>query len=304
MTQSGVSAFARLARRFALSAVLLFASAGALAAQTGKLEGKVRDQAGAPIQSAQVFIVGTAFSALTNAQGYYFINNIPAGTVAVRGRLHRLQEDRNRGREDPRRTDDHAGHPARAGHGRPRLPRWSSRRPTRWCPATKSRPSSASTVSSPRTCRWTGWARCCSCSRASSARTHRDATSRSVVAETDEAAFYVDGVIDPAGQPRQRRRGGRLPASPSNAESRTRRRPERSASLWLQRLRGSVDHDRRGVGAVRQCPVRHRQPHVAYRRHQDRRPPRGRMRRDVRVHDRHGVTTVLKGNLSGPISRG
>lgn len=85
MTQSGVSAFTRLARRFAASAVLLFASAGALAAQTGKLEGKVRDQAGAPIQNAQVIVTGTAFSALTNAQGYYFINNIPAGTVAVRG---------------------------------------------------------------------------------------------------------------------------------------------------------------------------------------------------------------------------
>ena len=85
MTQSGVSAFVRLARRFAMSAVLLFASASALAAQTGKLEGKVRDQAGAPVQSAQIFIVGTAFSALTNAQGYYFINNIPAGTVSVRG---------------------------------------------------------------------------------------------------------------------------------------------------------------------------------------------------------------------------
>jgi hypothetical protein len=85
MTQSGVSAFVRLARRFAMSAVLLFASAGALAAQTGKLEGKVRDQAGAPVQSAQIFIVGTAFSALTNAQGYYFINNIPAGTITVRG---------------------------------------------------------------------------------------------------------------------------------------------------------------------------------------------------------------------------
>ena len=85
MTQSGVSAFARLARRFAVSAVLLLASAGALAAQTGKIEGKVRDQAGAPIQSAQVFIVGTAFSALTNAQGYYFINNVPAGTIVLRG---------------------------------------------------------------------------------------------------------------------------------------------------------------------------------------------------------------------------
>jgi hypothetical protein len=44
----------------------------------------VRDQAGAPIATAQVFLVGTAFSALTNPQGYYFINNVPVGTVAVR----------------------------------------------------------------------------------------------------------------------------------------------------------------------------------------------------------------------------
>jgi outer membrane receptor protein involved in Fe transport len=84
MTQNGVSAFARLARRFAASAVLLLVSAGALAAQTGKVEGRVRDQAGAPIANAQVTIVGTAFSALTNPQGYYFINNVPAGTVALR----------------------------------------------------------------------------------------------------------------------------------------------------------------------------------------------------------------------------
>jgi outer membrane receptor protein involved in Fe transport len=85
MTQNGVSAFARLARWFAVSAVLLLVSAGALAAQqTGKIEGRVRDQAGAPIANAQVTIVGTAFSALTNPQGYYFINNVPAGTVALR----------------------------------------------------------------------------------------------------------------------------------------------------------------------------------------------------------------------------
>jgi outer membrane receptor protein involved in Fe transport len=84
MTQTGVSAFARLARWFAASAVLLLVSAGALAAQTGKLEGRVRDQAGAPIANAQVTIVGTAFSALTNVGGYYFINNVPAGTVTVR----------------------------------------------------------------------------------------------------------------------------------------------------------------------------------------------------------------------------
>lgn len=84
MTQNGVSAFARLARWFAASAVLLLVSAGALAAQTGKVEGRVRDQAGAPIANAQVTIVGSAASALTNPQGYYFINNVPAGTVALR----------------------------------------------------------------------------------------------------------------------------------------------------------------------------------------------------------------------------
>ena len=86
MKQSCVSAFARAARRFALAAVALGFGAGTLLAQssTGKIEGRVRDQAGAPIANAQVFIVGTAFNALTNPQGYYFINNVPAGTISVR----------------------------------------------------------------------------------------------------------------------------------------------------------------------------------------------------------------------------
>src|SRR5688500_4820897 len=86
MKQSCVSAFARAARRFALAAVALSFGAGSLLAQgsTGKLEGRVRDQAGAPIANAQVFIVGSAFNALTNPQGYYFINNVPAGTYSVR----------------------------------------------------------------------------------------------------------------------------------------------------------------------------------------------------------------------------
>ena len=85
MKQSRVSAFARVARFIALAAVALSLGASSLLAQsTGKIEGRVRDQAGAPINSAQVFIVGTAFNTLTNPQGYYFINNVPAGTVAVR----------------------------------------------------------------------------------------------------------------------------------------------------------------------------------------------------------------------------
>jgi hypothetical protein len=86
MKQCRVSAFARVARLLALAAVALGWGAGSLLAQasTGKIEGRVRDQAGAPIATAQVFVVGTAFNALTNPQGYYFINNVPASTVAVR----------------------------------------------------------------------------------------------------------------------------------------------------------------------------------------------------------------------------
>ena len=88
MTSRFVDAFARLARSVgrtaALAAVVLAAGAPALSAQsTGKIEGRVRDQAGAPIANAQVQVVGTAFNATTNPQGYYFINNVTAGTVAL-----------------------------------------------------------------------------------------------------------------------------------------------------------------------------------------------------------------------------
>ena len=82
MKESCVGAFARNARRVALAAVVLLVSATALSAQaTGKLEGRIRDQAGAPIAGAQVRIEGTAYGAVADARGYYFINNIPAGTV-------------------------------------------------------------------------------------------------------------------------------------------------------------------------------------------------------------------------------
>ncbi len=86
MKHCRVSAFARVARFIAFAAVALGLGANALLAQsaTGKLEGRVRDQAGAPIANAQVYVVGSAFNALTNPQGYYFINNIPSGTVSVR----------------------------------------------------------------------------------------------------------------------------------------------------------------------------------------------------------------------------
>ena len=85
MKVSHVSAFGRAARILALAAVTLGLGAAPLLAQgTGKIEGRVRDQAGAPIVNAQMIIVGTAFNAETNPQGYYFINNVPAGTISVR----------------------------------------------------------------------------------------------------------------------------------------------------------------------------------------------------------------------------
>jgi hypothetical protein len=80
-----VRTVARVARTASLAAVALMFSASMLAAQaSGKIEGRIRDNAGAPIANAQVFIVGTTYSALSNAQGYYFINNIPVGAVDMR----------------------------------------------------------------------------------------------------------------------------------------------------------------------------------------------------------------------------
>ena len=85
MKESCVGAFARAARWLALAAVALIVGAGTLHAQaTGKLEGRIRDQAGAPVPGAQVTIEGTAFGAVANNQGYYFINNVPAGSVDLK----------------------------------------------------------------------------------------------------------------------------------------------------------------------------------------------------------------------------
>jgi hypothetical protein len=87
MTQRSRWAFPRLARVAAAWVAAVVLGAGVLAAQgtSGKIEGTVRDQSGAPLNGAQVFIVGTAFAAVSNERGYYFLNNVPAGTYTVRG---------------------------------------------------------------------------------------------------------------------------------------------------------------------------------------------------------------------------
>ena len=50
---------------------------------TGAIAGRVTDAAGAPIQHAQVAVVGTSISALTDARGGYRLNKVPEGTWTV-----------------------------------------------------------------------------------------------------------------------------------------------------------------------------------------------------------------------------
>ncbi|HEY2807083.1 MAG TPA: carboxypeptidase regulatory-like domain-containing protein [Gemmatimonadales bacterium] len=89
MTQPSRWSIARLVRLATVfGAVVLFGAARLTAQETtGKIEGTVRDQSGAPIAGAQVLIVGSAFSSTSNEQGYYFINNVPAGVMTVRAQF-------------------------------------------------------------------------------------------------------------------------------------------------------------------------------------------------------------------------
>jgi len=72
----------------AVFAFLALAAAGGLAAQTsGKIQGTVTGPDGQVLSGAQVFVVGTAFGAATDAKGYYFINNVPPGTYTLRAQF-------------------------------------------------------------------------------------------------------------------------------------------------------------------------------------------------------------------------
>jgi hypothetical protein len=70
-----------LGRALGALAILALGAGAAQAQSTGKLEGHIRDQAGAPVAGAQVRVEGTAFGAVADARGYYFINSLPAGSV-------------------------------------------------------------------------------------------------------------------------------------------------------------------------------------------------------------------------------
>lgn len=67
--------------------MLLFAgsvSSGHAQATTGKIQGRVVSNAGQPIPSAQVTVDGTRLGNITNDDGFYFINDVPAGLQTIR----------------------------------------------------------------------------------------------------------------------------------------------------------------------------------------------------------------------------
>jgi iron complex outermembrane receptor protein len=57
------------------------------AVQTGSISGKVVDERGVPVASAQVFIDRTTLGTLSRGDGSYIIGQVPAGTHLVRTRL-------------------------------------------------------------------------------------------------------------------------------------------------------------------------------------------------------------------------
>ena len=54
---------------------------------TGKVQGTVLDPLGQPVANAQVMVLGTGFSVLTDESGYYFFNHVPAGTYNMRAQF-------------------------------------------------------------------------------------------------------------------------------------------------------------------------------------------------------------------------
>lgn len=67
---------------------LAFVAAPAAAQDVGKIEGRIVDATtGEPVAGAQVLVVGTTLGNLTGPDGYYFVNNVPAGLHNVRAQF-------------------------------------------------------------------------------------------------------------------------------------------------------------------------------------------------------------------------
>ena len=70
--------------RLALLSALLLGAASASAQSTGKIAGRIVDASGEPMIGATVLVVGTSLGASTDADGYYFILQVPPGEVTLR----------------------------------------------------------------------------------------------------------------------------------------------------------------------------------------------------------------------------
>ncbi len=250
MKHCRVSAFARVARVIAYAAVALVGGAGSLLAQgsTGKIEGRVRDQAGAPIANAQVYVVGTAFNALTNPAGLLLHQQRSRQYGGGPRRLHRVQVDPGGRREGPGRSDDHRGRaagadggPAHGDHGRHPDPAAGAARRGHH-EATDRRPVRRQPSGRPHQ------RRSCALQPGVTADNNGNLSIRG--GRNNEAATYVDGVPVQAGY-----RGDRFAGAAATADQHRH-----------QRLRRGLGHHRVLLGRVRQREVGH---HLD--RHQDRR---------------------------------
>lgn len=76
---------ARLVRRCGVAALfMMFAASPLLAQATGKLQGRVVEaETGAPIAGVSVQILGTSQGAISSEDGFYFINEVPAGLYTI-----------------------------------------------------------------------------------------------------------------------------------------------------------------------------------------------------------------------------
>ncbi len=75
----------RSSRGFVLAAFALLFGAGSVLAQTGRIEGTVRNAStGDPLPGARVTVIGTDLAATTNQNGYYAIPGVPVGSQEVR----------------------------------------------------------------------------------------------------------------------------------------------------------------------------------------------------------------------------
>ncbi len=66
--------------RVGLAVLLIFSG---VSAQTGSVAGSVTDQAGSPLVGANIVVSGTQLGASTDADGFYSITGVPAGTHTV-----------------------------------------------------------------------------------------------------------------------------------------------------------------------------------------------------------------------------